>query len=213
MQRGEILTNFMEEKGYSVASVARESGVPYTTVRSMIENNLVNSSIDNVIKLCRVLRIAVEDLLEEKGTTEIKEEKRSVYHFLPTVKISAGLPIDVECTEEVETIVIPDELLGKHAGSPDIFFMRVNGESMNKTIPHDSLIAVKSCYVEDLKNGDIVVYSNGYDYSVKFFYETNEKFIFKPNSTDPIFTDHTVEKINEELRLHGKVITYIVNMD
>ncbi len=213
MQRGEILTNFMDEKGYSVASVARESGVPYTTVRSMIENNLVNSSIDNVIKLCRVLGIAVEDLLEEKGTTELKEEKRTVYRFLPTVKISAGLPMDVECTEEVETIEIPDELLGKHAGSPDIFFMRVNGESMNKTIPHDSLIAVKSCYVEDLKNGDIVVYSNGYDYSVKFFYETNEKFIFRPNSTDPIFTDHTVDKVNEELRLHGKVITYIVNMD
>lgn len=213
MQRGEILTNFMDEKGYSVASVARESGVPYTTVRSMIENNLVNSSIDNVIKLCRVLGIAVEDLLEEKGTTELKEEKRTVYRFLPTVKISAGLPMDVECTEEIETIVIPDELLGKHAGSPDIFFMRVNGESMNKTIPHDSLIAVKSCYVEDLKNGDIVVYSNGYDYSVKFFYETNEKFIFRPNSTDPIFTDHTVDKVNEELRLHGKVITYIVNMD
>ncbi|TKI59641.1 XRE family transcriptional regulator [Lysinibacillus mangiferihumi] len=212
MQRGEKLTNFMRERGFNVSSISRQSGVPYTTVRSMIENNLVNSSIDNVIKLCRTLGITVENLLEE-DTTELKEGNDYTYRFLPTVKISAGLPIDVECVDEIETITIPDELLGKYAGCEDIFFMRVNGESMNKTIPHDSLIAVKSCSVGDLKNGDIVVYSNGYDYSVKFFYESDDKFIFRPNSSDPIFTDHTLEKVNEDLRLHGKVVTYIVNLD
>lgn len=223
MKRGEKLEFYMKEKGYTARSLSRESDVAYTTIRSMIENDLKNSSIDNVIKLCKALGIQVEDLLEENFNesyvAESKTDKKVItmssttYRYLPDVKVSAGIPSAVEGATECEMITIPDNLLGKYAGSKDIFFMRVNGESMNNVIPHDSLIAVKQATIEEIKNGDIVVFSNGYDYSVKFFYETDDKFIFKPSSTEPIFTDYILEKNSEELRLHGKVITYVVNLD
>lgn len=48
MNRGERLKNIIEEKGYSVMSLSRESGVPYTTIRSMIERNLTNASIGHL---------------------------------------------------------------------------------------------------------------------------------------------------------------------
>ncbi|MEK4283252.1 LexA family protein [Ureibacillus sp. FSL K6-0165] len=216
MERGEKLEFYMNKKGLTPRSLSRESGVAYTTIRSMLENNLKNSSIDNVIKLCSALEIKVEDLLEDENFSKqvnyVSIPSRD-YHYFP-IGVSAGLPINVEPIGTAETITIPDELLGKWAGNKDIYFTRVNGESMNKVIPHGSLIAVKQIEVENLKNGDIVVYSNGHDYAVKRFYQTEDKFIFRPESYDPVFTDYIIEKVDsEELRLHGKVIAYIVNLD
>lgn len=49
-------------------SLSKESGVPYTTIRSMIERNLVNASIDNVLKICSVLGIKAEELDGRKPT-------------------------------------------------------------------------------------------------------------------------------------------------
>lgn len=62
MKRGEFLTAVMEQKGYNVMSLSKASGVPYTTIRSMIERDLANASIDNVLKICNVLDISVESL-------------------------------------------------------------------------------------------------------------------------------------------------------
>lgn len=150
------------------------------------------------------------DVIKE---TQVLYQTKSRYPFF-SISVSAGLPIGVEPITEFETIEVSNEILGKYAGSKNIYFMRVNGESMNKVIPHGSLIAVKQIEVENLKNGDIVVYSNGHDYAVKRFYQTEDKFIFRPESYDPVFTDYIIEKADsEELRLHGKVIAYIVNLD
>lgn len=219
MKRGEKLHFFMKQKGYNKSALSKASDVPYTTIDSMIKSNLKNSSIDNVIKICRVLGIQVEDLLEnnismvKKETSNYVVDTRRSYHYFG-VGVSAGLPIGIEPIIEAETITIPDEVLGKYAGSKDIYFTRVNGESMNKVFPHKSLIAVKQIEVHDLKNGDIVIYSNGHDYAVKRFYQTEDKFIFRPESYDPVFTDYIIDKADsEELRLHGKVVTYIVNLD
>lgn len=55
-------------------SLSKASGVAYTTIRSMIERNLTNASIDNVLKICAVLGIKAESLNEENlgETTEPK---------------------------------------------------------------------------------------------------------------------------------------------
>lgn len=62
MERGEYLTKIMEEKGLTPMTLSKASGVAYTTIRSMIERNLVNASVDNVLKICQVLGISVESL-------------------------------------------------------------------------------------------------------------------------------------------------------
>lgn len=50
----------IEDKGYNVMSLSKASGVPYTTIRSMVERDLSNASIDNVLKICSVLGIKAE---------------------------------------------------------------------------------------------------------------------------------------------------------
>lgn len=77
MERGEYLLKIMDEKGYNPMSLSKESGVPYTTIRSMLERNLTNASVDNVIKICRVLNISVESLYKlnnEKNLSELNEK-------------------------------------------------------------------------------------------------------------------------------------------
>jgi DNA-binding Xre family transcriptional regulator len=73
MERGEYLTKIMEDKGFNPMSLSKASGVPYTTIRSMIERNLVNASVDNVIKICEVLEIKVEDLNKPNNSTSLPE--------------------------------------------------------------------------------------------------------------------------------------------
>lgn len=149
------------------------------------------------------------DVIKE---TQVLYQTKSRYPFF-SISVSAGLPIGVEPITEFETIEVSNEILGKYAGSKNIYFMRVNGESMNKIIPHDSLIAVKQIERHELKNGDIVVYSDGHDYAVKRYYDLGEKLAFKPESTDPTFTDYIVDKASEDLCIHGKVVTYVVNVN
>lgn len=213
MKRGEKLQYYMKKKGYNMSKLSKESGVAYTTIRSMIENDLKNSSVDNVIKLSRVLGIQVEDLIGENEVVRQIESEVNEYPYFP-VSVSAGLPIGLDSITHDYTIKIPDELLGKYAGNKQIYFIRVNGESMNKVFPHNSLIAVKQINPYELKNGDIVVYSFNGEYAVKRFYDFGDKLIFRPESNEPYFIDHIVSKENaDNLQLHGKVVAYIVNLD
>ncbi len=214
MTRGEKLKSLIDSKGYSVMELSKKSGVAYTTIRSMIERDLSNASIDNTLKICEALGINVEDLLVENEDKVIPiSTSATEYPFLPT-PISAGLPLCIDSIDEedLEHISIPDNLMGKWARK-DIFMMKVNGDSMNRVITHGSLIGVKPISLEELKNGDIVVYSDGHDYAVKRFYQRDNEIIFKPDSTDVMFSEYRTTTDNNELKIHGKVVMYLVELD
>ncbi|KEZ51353.1 helix-turn-helix domain-containing protein [Metabacillus indicus] len=66
MKRGEYLDRMIKEKGFTIMSLSKASGVAYTTLRSMIERDLKNASIDNVLKVCKVLGIKADDLAKEE---------------------------------------------------------------------------------------------------------------------------------------------------
>src|SRR5699024_8728115 len=102
---------------------------------------------------------------------------------------------------------------GKWAGHKDIFITKIFGESMNKTMPDGSLIAVKPIARESLKDGDIVVYSVDHDYSVKRLIKQADRLVFRPHSTENCFTDQIVNIDNNGLLVHGKVVLYIVEME
>src|SRR5690606_37135277 len=180
------------------------------TIYRYEKNEIEDMPYTIVSKLAKALNLSPSYLM---GWEDSENDRlTSVYNYYP-ISVSASLPINVEPIVEAEKITIPDELLGKHAGGKNIYFTKVNGDSMNKIIPHDSLIAVKQVEKHQLKNGDIVVYRNGNDYAVKRFYDLGDKIVFKPESTDPIFTDYIIDKNNEDLRIHGKVIVYVVNIE
>src|SRR5690625_4878872 len=136
----------------------------------------------------------------------------SEYKYFPAY-VSAGLPNDVEAVTEYETISISDEVMGKYANSKDIYFIKVNGESMNKIIPHNSLVAVRPVSsIHDLKTDDIVVYRKDSEYAIKRLVIDKDKWIFKPESTDDTFYDDVVYK-DDDVTIKGKVVLYIVEVE
>lgn len=214
MNVGERIKKRRKELKYSVDYVAEAMGKNRATVYRYESNEIENMSLDIIVDLAKVLKVDPGYLMGWKNNQE--DLVSSVeYDYFP-VSISAGLPIEVDGVTETEKINIPNTIMGKWAGDKDIKIMRINGESMNKTMPHNSLIAVKPVELSNLKNDDIVVFSDDHEYSVKRYYDDkdNERIVFRPHSTDRMFIDNTFPYDNlDGLQIHGKVVLYIVESD
>lgn len=214
MSIGERIKNRRKELKLSVDEVAKKLGKNRATIYRYESDEIEDMPINVIADLAKILKVNPGYLM---GWTNLKEDLNAVseYTYIPT-SISAGTPLVTEAITEqdVEKITIPDSFMGKWAGNKDIFIMRVNGDSMNKVFPHNSLIAVKEVELSQLKNGDIVVYSNNHDYAVKRFYRYDDELIFRPDSTDLRFSETRI-KIDEaeNIRIHGKVVLYIVELD
>ena len=204
----DLIAKHAKINGLSISELARRVGVAKSTLSRYI-NGERDFPINDIGKYAKELNLSVEYLL---GVGESKDDTSKPYTYYPTL-ISAGIPQDVEPITKKQKISISDHVMGKHAGRSDIAFLRVDGDSMDNIIPDGSLIAYET--VNDtytLKNGDIVVYSNDYEYSVKHYYKHNDTLVFKPNSTNPIHHDQTYN-IDDNITIHGKVVLYIVNLD
>lgn len=93
MQRTEKLKKLIENTGLNLKAFSEKAGIPYTTLRSMLERGISNASVNNVIKVCKTLGIKVEDLDDEANCENEKEKCK------PTT-IAAHIPDGVELTEE-----------------------------------------------------------------------------------------------------------------
>lgn len=204
----ENLNFYLNRKGINQTDMARELGIPETTVSNWMKGETYPRP-DKLQMMADYFNIRRSDLTE-KRIIDNAHLPSTEYNYFPDVAISAGLPNFVEGVESAESISIPDVIMGKCAGDQNVFFAHVNGESMNKVIPHGSLIAIRPTAIDGFKNGDIVVYSDSYEYSVKRFYKVDERLLFKPESHNPEFTDNVYSIYNENLKIHGKVISYTV---
>ncbi|UAT29548.1 XRE family transcriptional regulator [Bacillus badius] len=215
MTIGERIRKRRKQLGLSVDELAEKLGKDRATIYRYESDKIENMSLSILDPLAKALRISPAYLMGWEFKKE--EHLESEYCYFPT-SISAGLPLGIDSIQEdeCEMIKLPDSVMGKWAGKDDIFITRVNGDSMNKIIPHGSLIVVKSVELSELKDNDIVVFSNGGDYSVKRFFHDreNERVIFRPDSHDNRFFDYIVSYENaKSLKIHGKVVLYIVELD
>lgn len=138
------------------------------------------------------------------------------YTYAPA-GISAGAltRIDGIANEDMESIRIPDAIMGAYAGDTDLIAMHINGESMNHTIPDGSLIVVKAYDdISELRDGDIVVFEQDGDYAVKYFYRDDRQHIitFVPDSDNKSFKpiNFREEDLYDAVQIIGKVVVYTV---
>lgn len=210
------------KRGFSQDEIAERLGYKsYTTIQKW-ESGVSEPPLSVAHELAKIFNVDINDLVNrdiERDDLEKSELKlvgkvgnrARQYAYIPD-SVSAGVPTTIEGIMDLPTISVPDYLLNQYAGDKDIFIMRVNGESMNRVIPNGSLIAVKHNYpLENLKNGDIVVFNYMGDYGLKRYIDNGDKVIFRPDSLDPTFTDIQCAK-DENLHINGKVIMYTVNL-
>lgn len=196
--------------------LAKELGRKSASSISEWEKGKYTPKMGTLSQIAKIFNVNIDDLMERDLSKPNNQSQKAVmfsrYRHFDT-PISAGLPDHVDAVTDADTIEIPDSVMGKHAGQRDIFITRVNGESMNRIIPDCSLIAVKPMDLHQIKQGDIVVYSDNGDYSVKRFYKNEDQLIFRPDSNDDSFFDYITSTNNSNLVIHGKVVVYIVELD
>lgn len=214
---GEKIKELRGMRNMSQEELAEDLETTKQTV-SRYENGKRQANQDVLFKLSSVFDVSIDyffpqttDSMVAETTATYSVTSAKEYNYYP-VGVAAGLPENISSTN-AEKISIPDSIMGKWAGQDDIMVMRINGQSMNKTMPDQSLIAVKPTALENLKDGDIVVYSDDHEYSVKRMYKQDGHIVFRPHSTDIRFTDYIVSTKNENLVIYGKVVVYIVEMD
>lgn len=215
MDIGKRLKQIRLKKNLTLAEVGEKINKTEATMQRYESGNIKNLKADTIEELSKVYNVSPAYIMgwENENPTYFSSE----YTYYP-VSVAAGCPSDI-CSiqaNDMDTISIPDLIMGKWAGHKDIFIIRVNGESMNKIIPNNSLIAVKCIDIKNIHTKDIVLFSDKNEYSIKHFYndKENERFIFRPHSLDESFVDHVIPyELASDLKIYGKVVVYIVSQD
>lgn len=190
------IKNLREEYGFTQQELAEKIGGAKSTI-AMYENEQRKPSLEVLIKLSEIFNCSIDYILckTDKRTSNINNDKI----FLVPVygKISAGLP---NWAEECLDGYLPIDPNLMNISSPDeCFFLRVDGESMNKVLKNGSYALIrKTDFVED---GEIaVVLVNGYDATIKKFTKQGDIIALEPMSDDlsmktQIYTKDTPIKV------------------
>ena len=204
----QLVQKIRKNKKMSMDELSEKVGVSKSTL-SRYESGQREFPINDLGKYAVALNTTIEYLL---GINESAKTKNT-YPYFP-VNVAAGLPENISgiTKSDMEQINIPDSIMGKWAGNKDIFLTRINGDSMDKVMPSQSLIAVKTINLSELNNGDMVVFSDNHEYSVKYYYKQGDTLIFKPYSSNEAHHDQ-IYSVDDNIVIHGKVVIYIVEKD
>ena len=198
---GNYLKYIRESLGYSTHDVNKLCEISQSYI-SLMENGKRKPSPGILKKLATIYSLNYIDLYEKAGyldlaeSEKIKEKESKIlnkkYYMCPVYgQISAGQPNWAEeCIEG--RLPIDPELMGI-VNPEEHFFLRVNGESMNKVIKNGAFALIHK--QDTVENGEIaVVLVNGYDATLKKFTKQGDLIILEPNSTDESFETQVYDK-------------------
>lgn len=212
IELGKFLRKIRENKKISLREMEKLTGVGYSHL-SMIENGKRNVTPALLKNLSNIYNVDYIDLYEKAGyldlaeSEKIKEKENNIlnkkFYMCPVYgQISAGQPNWAE--ENIEGRIPIDTDLMDIYNPEEYFFLRVNGESMNKVIKNGAFALIHK--QESVENGEIaVVLVNGYDATLKKFTKQGDLIILEPNSTDESFETQVYDKTTS-IKILGKYV-------
>ena len=136
-------------------------------------------------------------------TASVLDKNKSTFFMTPVYgRISAGQPNWAEECIEGRLPIDPDMM--NIVNPEEHFFLRVNGESMNKVIKNGAYALIHKQDVVD--DGEIaVVLVNGYEATLKKFTRQGDFVVLEPQSYDDSFKTQIYDK-NTPIKILGKYI-------
>lgn len=192
------LKYYMDLNNKTRYDIAKITKVPYSTVSSWC-NALYYPRIDKIEMLANYFNILKSDLVDDKGKNFFDAH---IYMCPVYGKISAGQPNWAE--ECIEGRLPIDINLMNIINPEECYFLRVDGESMNKEIKNGAYALIRK--TDFVENGEIaVVLVNGYDATLKKFSKQGDLIILEPMSNDSSFTTQVYDK-SIQVKVIGKYI-------
>lgn len=62
MNEAELIKEMINKTGLNVRAFSKLAGIPYTTLRSMLDKDIGNASVNTALKVCAALDITIEEL-------------------------------------------------------------------------------------------------------------------------------------------------------
>lgn len=165
-------------------------------------------SILEYVSNCKQDRNSYYEILrtaeKEKEYNNISNQPtNSEYYMCPVYgRIAAGQPNWAEECMEGKMPIDPE--LMNIINPEECYFLKVNGESMNKVIKNGAFALIRK--TDWVENGEIaVVLVNGFDATLKKFTKQGDLVILEPMSNDPSFQTQVYNK-DTEIKIIGKYI-------
>ncbi|MBK0348933.1 cI-like repressor [Aerococcaceae bacterium zg-ZJ1578] len=110
MDREEFLKMLIQNKYGNVKLFSEQIGIPYTTVRSILERGVGKAGVDNIIKICKGLGISPEDLAENFVVNNFTANTINVMNKLEEIRKEKVYNFAEKQLEQQNKIVHLDEV-------------------------------------------------------------------------------------------------------
>nr|DAI88312.1 MAG TPA: Repressor protein CI [Caudoviricetes sp.] len=200
MSFGNILKKIRQENNLTQEELAKKIDTSRSNIANY-ENDKNMPSIDILDKLSKIFNCSIDYLLGKTNKNAINISDK-IYMCPVYGQIPAGEPNWAE--ECIEGRLPLDPNLMNIVDPEECYFLRVNGESMNKVIKNGAYALIRK--TDWVENGEIaVVLVNGYDATLKKFTKNNDVVVLEPVSNDPTFQTQIYTK-DTPIKIIGKYI-------
>lgn len=192
-----------EERNITQEDLANRLGLSKGVI-SLYENEVRKPSLTILENLSSIFNCSIDYILCKSDVRNANNSNiNDMFYLCPVYgKISAGQPNWVEdCLDGYLPI---DPNLMNISNPEECFFLRVNGESMNKVIQNGSYALIRK--TDFVNNGEIaVVLIDGFDATLKKFTKEGDVILLEPMSNDPTIHTQIYNKRNA-ISVIGKYI-------
>jgi SOS-response transcriptional repressor LexA len=230
MSFSQKVTELLKENGMSKASLAKDAGIPYTTLDSMLKRETDTARLTSIFRIAKALGTTVEDLVfDESGADRLSPEERRILELyalldnrgkntvLSLLEKEAdnsrgeenlrALPVYEAPAAAGEALpFLTEEKTDVMCREGEIppgadFGIRIAGDSMEPFLSDGDLVYVEEC--RSLSPGEIGIFIlNGESLCKKLIARDGETYLASLNPRyEPI---HVLE--TDDLKLVGRVI-------
>ena len=200
MSFGNILKKIRQENNLTQEELAKKINTSRSNIANY-ENDKNMPSLDMLDKLSKIFDCSIDYLLGKTNENAINISDK-IYMCPVYGQIPAGEPNWAE--ECIEGRLPLDPGLMNIVDPEECYFLRVNGESMNKVIKNGAYALIRK--TDWVENGEIaVVLVNGYNATLKKFTKNNDVVVLEPMSNDTSFQTQIYTK-DTPIKIIGKYI-------
>lgn len=215
---GDNINAIRIEAGLSQVELAKAAHTSQTTLSSWECGRSIprQSNIERLIKALPHLNLTADDILSDEAgfaKRSLRQASAATSHTVPLYgSISAGQPLEMLPVQEYADV--PASVAHRY---PNAFFLKVNGESMNRCIPNGCLALINPVKALDASCDGYVfaLCVNGSDATLKRVHLLHNGVELLPDSTDPTFEPYIIDfrKTDETLRVIGEVVWFCSPLD